>query len=233
MKTTNEISIVESNDDSKVQTAKEKRQAYYKEYYAKDKENRKLYNAAYHKAHKEERCNYTKNYYKNNKERCKIRDKEYHKKTKKIRNAQSKVYRLKHKEELNKRNREYYKANKANIIKQKNEAQKKKRAENPDYKFICNLRSNMCRVVRQLSLGKKPTSTFKWVGCSAEKLKIHFESLFVKGMTWNNYGEWHIDHIRPVSSFKPEEWEQINHYTNLQPLWAEDNLKKSDNYSLQ
>jgi hypothetical protein len=49
-------------------------------------------------------------------------------------------------------------------------------------------------------------------------------------MSWDNYGQWHIDHIRPISSFKQEEWEQINHYTNLQPLWAEDNLKKSNKY---
>jgi hypothetical protein len=88
------------------------------------------------------------------------------------------------------------------------------------------MRSGCSRVVKQLSLGKKPASTFKWIGCSPEELKAHLESLFTEGMTWENYGEWHVDHIRPVCSFTAEEWEQVNHYTNLQPLWAEDNYSK-------
>jgi hypothetical protein len=113
-----------------------------------------------------------------------------------------------------------------------NEYHKKRKAVDPLYRLICGMRSSCCRVVKQLALGKKPTSTFKWMGCSPEKLKIHLENLFSEGMTWENYGKWHIDHIRPISSFKQEEWEQINHYTNLQPLWAEDNLKKSNKYQI-
>lgn len=102
----------------------------------------------------------------------------------------------------------------------------------PQFRFLENVRSVCKRVVKQLSLGKKPAKTLKWIGCSPEELKAHIESLFLEGMTWNNYGKrgWHIDHIRPVSSFKPEEWEQINHYTNLQPLWWYDNLLKGDKY---
>lgn len=106
-----------------------------------------------------------------------------------------------------------------------------KRLKNdPQFRFFETLRNTCKRVVKQLSLGKKPANTFKWVGCSPEELKSRFESLFTEGMSWDNYGEWHVDHIRPVSSFKAEEWEQINHYTNLQPLWAEDNLLKSNKY---
>ena len=103
------------------------------------------------------------------------------------------------------------------------------RAKDPLFRLQCNMRSGCSRVVKQLSLGKKPVSTFKWIGCSPEELKDHLESLFTEGMTWENYGKngWHVDHIRPVCSFSAEEWEQVNHYTNLQPLWAEDNLTKS------
>jgi hypothetical protein len=100
--------------------------------------------------------------------------------------------------------------------------------EDPLYRFKKNIRKQCYRTVKQLALDKKPSKTFEWIGCSPEQLKEHFESLFSEGMSWANYGKWHVDHIRPISSFKPEEWKQINHYTNLQPLWAEDNIKKSN-----
>jgi hypothetical protein len=100
----------------------------------------------------------------------------------------------------------------------------------PLFRFFHTLRNTCRRVVKQISLGNKPTTTFKWIGCSAEQLKSYFESLFLEGMSWDNYGTWHVDHIRPISSFKAEEWEQINHYTNLQPLWAKDNITKGDSW---
>jgi len=112
----------------------------------------------------------------------------------------------------------------------KKEYERTRRAKDPLYRFQCNMRSMGNRIVRQLSLGKKPTNTFNWIGCSAEELKNYLESLFTEGMNWENYGAWHVDHIRPVCSFSAEEWEQINHYTNLQPLWAKDNLLKGDSW---
>lgn len=113
-----------------------------------------------------------------------------------------------------------------------NDYARTRRKNDPLYRFFCNIRGQTLRVVKQLALGKNPTNTFKWVGCSPEQLKAHIESLFLEGMTWDNHGKygWHIDHIRPVCSFSAEEWKQINHYTNLQPLWAEDNLKKGDDW---
>lgn len=68
------------------------------------------------------------------------------------------------------------------------------------------------------------------LGITLEKFKIHLESMFKDGMSWENRSEWHIDHIIPLSSAKTEEeLYSLCHYTNLQPLWAEDNLKKSNN----
>ncbi len=65
------------------------------------------------------------------------------------------------------------------------------------------------------------------VGISYNEFKIYMESKFVNGMSWENRGEWHIDHIIPLSSAKSEdELIALSHYTNLQPLWAMDNLKK-------
>ena len=65
------------------------------------------------------------------------------------------------------------------------------------------------------------------MGCSYEFLKEHLEKQFVDGMSWENRSEWHIDHIIPLSSAKNEdEIYKLCHYTNLQPLWAIDNIKK-------
>jgi hypothetical protein len=75
----------------------------------------------------------------------------------------------------------------------------------------------------------KKNKTFEIVGCSPEFLKEHLEKQFVDGMSWENRAEWHIDHIIPLSSAKTEEDAlKLCHYTNLQPLWAEDNLRKSN-----
>ena len=80
------------------------------------------------------------------------------------------------------------------------------------------------------SVGKRKIySIIKYIGCTAPELKQYLENQFRDGMSWNNYGEWHIDHIRPVSSFDlTEEEDQMKcfHYTNLQPLWAKENLEK-------
>ena len=77
----------------------------------------------------------------------------------------------------------------------------------------------------------KSGSAVKDLGCSIEYLKAYLEGQFEPGMTWDNWGRrgWHIDHIRPLASFDltdPEQFKQAVHYTNLQPLWAKDNLKK-------
>ena len=73
----------------------------------------------------------------------------------------------------------------------------------------------------------KIEKTFDIIGCSPEFLKKHLEIQFIEGMSWENQGKWHIDHITPLSSAKTEEEVyRLCHYTNLQPLWAEDNLKK-------
>jgi hypothetical protein len=79
----------------------------------------------------------------------------------------------------------------------------------------------------------KSGHTTELLGCSIEELRNHLERLFLPGMSWDNYGMhgWHIDHIIPVSYFDftdPEQQKRAWHYTNLQPLWAEDNLKKSN-----
>ena len=84
-------------------------------------------------------------------------------------------------------------------------------------------------------------STFDLLGYSYDELRIHIESLFTDGMNWENYGEWHVDHIKPLSKFKNDEpISVVNALSNLQPLWAttreingiiyEGNLNKLSDY---
>ena len=76
----------------------------------------------------------------------------------------------------------------------------------------------------------KDSKTQEYLGCDWETFKEHLESQFTEGMSWDNHGEWHYDHIYPVSLAQTEEDMFIfNHYTNFQPLWAKDNLVKSNN----
>jgi hypothetical protein len=80
----------------------------------------------------------------------------------------------------------------------------------------------------------KSKSTKDLVGCSWEELKMHLETQFKSGMSWDNYGlkGWHIDHIIPLSSAITEaELIKLSHYSNLQPLWAKENLTKSNKIS--
>jgi len=92
----------------------------------------------------------------------------------------------------------------------------------------CNLRS---RLNSALKNNQKVGSAVNDLGCSIEFLKKHLEKQFKEGMNWNNYGlyGWHIDHIKPLDCFDLSDREELLkacHYTNLQPLWAEDNLSK-------
>lgn len=131
--------------------------------------------------------------------------------------------------------KKYYEKHKDKIIKCKiisnNKRRKVRKQNDPAYKMQCNLRRRMLLAVN----GKrKMSSTFDLIGCTPEFLKDYLKSKFSTGMSWDNYGYegWHIDHILPCSSFDltdPEQQKKCFHYTNLQPLWAKDNMSKGDN----
>ena len=106
--------------------------------------------------------------------------------------------------------------------------EKKRRKNDSLYKLKCNIRTLIGMSLRNKGYTKKSKS-YKILGCSFKEFKIHLESQFTKGMTWENSGEWHLDHIYPVSLAKEEEeLIRLNHHTNFQPLWAFDNLSKGN-----
>lgn len=109
------------------------------------------------------------------------------------------------------------------------EYRREKYQNNIDFKIRTLLRG---RLQYALKNNQKSAHTLELLGCSLDELKVHLEQQFEPGMTWENYGtEWHIDHIVPCSYFdltKEENQRICFNYRNLQPLWARDNYKKSD-----
>jgi hypothetical protein len=134
-------------------------------------------------------------------------------------------YRLKNKEKI----KEYrgtlkYKEKKKKYIKEKLKT-------NNEFRIVSNLRTRLREAIKDQNTEK----AFKFIellGCTAKEAREHIENQFKKGMTWENYGVlgWHIDHIIPCSYFDltdPEQQKKCFNYTNLQPLWAHENLSKS------
>ena len=132
------------------------------------------------------------------------------------------------KDKINKRCQEYEAINKEAVKERKRTYTKKRRQVDLDFKLAFTLR---CRLANVIKRNEKVGSFISDLGCSVVELKTYLESKFQSGMTWDNWSQngWHIDHILPLSSFdltNREEFLKACHYTNLQPLWAEDNRSK-------
>jgi len=121
-------------------------------------------------------------------------------------------------------------------IKNRKTYRAKQYKENPQFRLAENVRKRIIRYLKGIR-GRKFGKTNELLGCNWKFLKKHLESQFYirkknnEEMTWNNYGKWHVDHIIPLSSFdltiKDQQFKAC-HYTNLQPLWSEDNIEKND-----
>ena len=129
---------------------------------------------------------------------------------------------------------EYQKNRRANdelrkqINKKAYQAKKKRLKTDSFFAFKHSIACLLRVTINRLEKIKK-SKTKEILGCDWLTLKTHIERQFLKGMTWENRSEWHIDHIIPISSAKTEEDViKLNHYTNLRPLWVADNLRKSN-----
>ena len=134
----------------------------------------------------------------------------------------SKQYYLDNKEKI----KQYQKQYRLDNRERRRKYEKNKLKTDPIYKIIKRQRCRMRAVLKGIGKSK---STIKLLGCSAEECWNHLEQQFKPGMTRSNYGLWHVDHITPCISFDlndPEQQKICFHYTNLQPLWAKDNMKK-------
>ena len=144
--------------------------------------------------------------------------------------AQQREYGQEHREKIAAKNRKYGQENREKIA-----AKNRKRyANDPAYAMSRRLRNRMASAVKAAGLGKKCASSSKLLGISYQGLKEWLEAQFTEGMTWENRSDWHVDHRVPCDAFDltVEENQRICFwYKNLQPLWAEENLQKSNTYT--
>lgn len=120
--------------------------------------------------------------------------------------------------------------NKEHVNKYKRDYERKRRAEDPKYRLGVRTRTAVWQLLKERNISKT-NKTFNLLGYSIEELMTHLEGLFTDGMTWDNYGEWHVDHKIPMNSFQFETTDDIGFkecwkLANLQPLWGPDNLSK-------
>ncbi len=117
----------------------------------------------------------------------------------------------------------------ADYVRHYNRIYKQKRfAEDPGFKVAEYMRRRVRYAVNSQAT-IKDTTTMRLVGCTVATLVAHLEAQFKPGMSWQNYGKWHVDHIRELCSFDltdPEQQAMAFHFTNLRPLWAEENLRR-------
>lgn len=114
------------------------------------------------------------------------------------------------------------------------EYQRRKRRTDALHALKVDVRIRVWQLLKQKGPNKRKSRALELIGCTWETLKEHIERQFAEGMSWENRSEWHIDHIIPLSSAKDEETlKSLFHYTNLQPLWATDNLRKGHSLDWQ
>jgi len=195
-------------------------------------QNMSEYQKKYRELNKEKIRKYKKEYYKKNEDKIKEESNSYY-----LKNKGSILENRKEPEkrkELNKKQNEYYKIKPkkrkpySEVKEEMKEYRKNRMKIDPLYKFKANTRNLVYGSFKRKGLVKE-SKTFDILGCTPEFFVEYIKSKFVDGMTIENYGKWHIDHIIPLDSATTfEEVIKLNHYTNLQPLWKLDNLKKSN-----
>lgn len=200
----------------------------------------RIKNPNYNKEFLEKNPNYVKEYYQKNKNKMIDSVKKHFEKNKdKLREKikiKSLEYYYKNKNKVIEKNKKYREINKEKIKEKRKEYNKKyltirneRIKQDPILNLIKICRSRIAKFLRTNKITKR-NKTFEIIGCNPTQLKEYLEQKFTEGMSWDLMGKHiHIDHIIPLSSAKTEEEiYKLCHYTNLQPLWAEDNLKKSN-----
>lgn len=222
-----------------------------KKYYKQNQKQILTKKKRYYTDNKAEILDYKRQYRNDNLDKEKAREAKSREKHKEKRRLKAAQYRSEHPEQRKQTDQQYYQKNKDKIkqrateyyqehkqeINQKRKIQKHNRYKNDVQFRLQNVLRK--RLNEALKADQKTGSAIKDLGCSIDQLKLYLENQFVphpitgEMMTWENWSRngWHIDHVIPLSSFNLADREQLVravHYTNLQPLWAIDNLKKGN-----
>jgi len=200
----------------------EKQREYQRNWRLKNKEKIKEYDKIY----RVKRKDYLKKWVSENLEKKRLIARNWQHRNKEKTNTITKQWRADNREKDRLYHYKYKRENKQKI----NEHERNRCLTDVNFKLSKLLRS---RIIFAVKNNKKVGSAIRDLGCSVEELKAHLESQFKEGMNWENWTikGWHLDHIKPLASFNLQdrrEFLKACHYTNLQPLWAFDNLSKGD-----
>ena len=187
-------------------------------------------NRKYYQENKEKVAAYKREYYQENKEKLTAKGREYYQENKEKLTAYKREYYQENKEKLTANNRKYRQENKEKLTARVN----KRYHSDPTYATKLRLRSRMNIAIKAAGLDKKCDSSSELLGISYQGLKEWLEAQFTEGMTWENRSDWHVDHRVPCDAFdlSDETNQRICFwYKNLQPMWAKDNIQKSNTYN--
>jgi hypothetical protein len=182
----------------------------------------------YYNLKKEKIAENFKIYYHLNKEKAKKYFKDYYKTNRQLLIKKAIKYNQDNKEIKIEYNKKHYEANREKRIKKQTQYDSNRLKTDPVFKFKRNTRGLIRGSFKKIN-HRKNSKTADILGCSLDFFKEYIQSKLKKNMTFDNYGDWHLDHIIPLATAKTEEDViRLNHYTNFQPLWAKENLSKSD-----
>ena len=202
------------------------RSEYNRLHYLKNREARLAAQKEYYKKNKESRNAYNKQYSEKNRDSIVLQRKQYREENSESRKAAMKKWYLENADYAKARAKEYREANRQRMTDWSNQYRKSRMSVDPVYKAAIRIRSLINIKIYCQGYTKK-SRTFEILGCTYEFFKEYIESQFTKGMSWDNHGEWHLDHKIPIATAATEEDViRLNYYSNFQPLWAHENLKK-------
>ena len=178
---------------------------------------------------KEEKKEANRKYYLKNKDRIKEQASRYKEET-----GYNKKYYVQNSDKIKEQSGQYREDNKEYYKEYGKNYKKNRMKVDPIYKLNCGISRSIGGSLRHKGLSKKGRHWENLVGYTKKALKEYLEKLFEPGMTWDNHGEWHIDHIVPISFFEYDSTDDVEFkycwsLHNLQPLWSGENLRKYNN----
>lgn len=194
--------------------------------------SQKDYQSKYYQTNKEKKLQKNKQWYLNNKIDRNIQQQEYYYLNKDKIKIIKQIYNKQNYINISLRKKQYYLNNKSKILLYAKKYKKNKYNIDINYKLSERLRNRIYNIIKN---NQKVGSAVRDLGCSIEDFKKRIEMLWLPNMSWQNYGQWHLDHIIPLSSFDLTDRSQFLlacNFRNIQPLWAKDNLKKGKKTSL-